>query len=93
MKARKIENAKKFTDIPNVGKRIESDLLYLGYKKPIDLVGADGFQMYEALCKKTKVKHDPCVLDTFLAIADFASGGSAKKWFRFTSLRKEKYKV
>ncbi len=93
MKAKSIEKAEKLIDIPNVGPRIAADLVFLGYKKPKDLVGADGFKLYETLCKKTGVRHDPCVLDTFLAIADFVAGGPPRKWFKFTALRKKKYKI
>lgn len=91
MKARKASEAKKFTDIPNVGPRVARDLVTLGYKTPSDLEGKNPFELYTRLCIKTKVRHDPCVLDTFMAVTDFMDGGIARDWWYYTQKRKQKY--
>lgn len=93
MKARTIREAILFTHIPNVGPRIAADLVHLGFKKPLDLKGQDPLEMYKRLEKLTKSRQDPCVLDTFMAVVDFANGGVARKWFRFTKERKGKYRL
>ena len=93
MKARIIEEAKKFTDIPNVGPRIAEDLILLGFKNPQKLKGKDAFEMYKRLEELTNSYQDPCVLDTFMAVVDFANGSPARKWFRYTLQRKLKYKI
>jgi hypothetical protein len=79
---------KKFQDIPNVGKAIEKDFILLGIKKPIELATRDPYQMYDDLCRITNKRHDPCVIDVFLSVVDYMSGGSAKKWWEFTEQRK-----
>lgn len=91
MKARTRDAVTKFTDIPNVGPRIADDFKTLGIKTPKELIGTDGYVLYQALCKKTKTRHDPCVLDTFMAVADFMNGGIPRKWFYFTKTRKKLY--
>jgi Pathogenicity locus len=90
-KARTACDVKKFTDIPNVGKAVAEKYQRLGFKTPSELAGKDGFVLYQKLCKKDGVRHDPCLLDTFLAVEGFMSGGVAKQWFLYTKKRKQKY--
>jgi hypothetical protein len=91
MKARTAKAATTFTDIPNVGPRVARDFVTLGFTKPADLVGKDAFVLYTDLCKKTKTRHDPCLLDVFLAVVDFMDGAPAEHWWHYTSERKRKY--
>ena len=93
MKAKTIELAKSFTDIPNVGKRVAEDLKNLGFKTPIDLKNQDVFTLYKKLCKLENQVVDPCMLDTFMAIVDFADNGNARKWWHYTNERKKKYNI
>lgn len=81
----------RLTDIPNVGKRVGRDLLMLGVKKISDLKKKDPYKMYLALCKKTKVRHDPCLLDVFMAAVDYANGAPKTPWWFYTPERKKKY--
>ena len=80
-------------DLPNVGPATEADLHVLGIQKPEQLVGPDAYEMHERLCRLTKVKHDPCVIDVFLAIVHFVNGGLAKPWWDFTEERKRSLTV
>jgi hypothetical protein len=91
MKVKSIKEAQKFQDIPNVGPRVEDDFRKLGFKKPLDLKGKNPFLMYKTLCVKTKSRQDPCVLDVFMAVVDFANGAPPKAWFSYTKERKKKY--
>lgn len=91
MKARTAKEAKKFTDIPNVGPRVARDFVTLGYSTPAELRGKDPFVLYTKLCTKTKVRHDPCLLDTFMAATDFMNGGMARDWWYYTPKRKKLY--
>ncbi len=79
-----------FEEIPNVGKRIAGDFKMLGLSAPRDLKGKDPFKLYQKLCKHTKTRHDPCVLDVFTAVVDFMNGAAAKPWWRYTAERKKK---
>ena len=74
--------------LPNVGPALATDLRLIGIAEPADLRGKDAFALYQALCRKTGQRHDPCVLDTFMAIADFMRGAPAAPWWKYTAERK-----
>jgi hypothetical protein len=80
--------ARVLTDIPNIGKSIAGDLHGLGVNTPADVAAMDPIGMYDALRTPMGQRHDPCVLDTFLAAKDFMNGGPAQPWWHFTPLRK-----
>src|SRR5436190_7661350 len=75
-------------DIPNVGPAIAVDLRQLGIELPIDLVGRDPYAMYDDLCRLTAQRHDPCLLDTFIAAVRFMEGEPKKPWWKYTAERK-----
>ncbi len=60
-------------DIPNVGPAVASDLRQLGITSPGELLGRDPYAMYDDLCRLTGQRHDPCLLDTFIAAVRFMS--------------------
>ena len=76
------------TDLPNIGPSIAGDVELLGIKSPKALTGRDPFEMYNTLCAKTGVRHDPCVLDVFISITRFMNGEDPKPWWDFTEERK-----
>ena len=84
-------DVKKFTDIPNIGLAMADDFMLLEITTPQELANCDGHELYIRLCRKTGKRHDPCVLDTFLAAVDFMQGAPAKPWWYYTKERKEKY--
>ena len=84
---------KKFTDIPNVGKAMERDFMFLGLKSPIDLKKQDAFKLYQKMCKMSGVRQDPCVLDTYLAVIDFMNGTPSRPWWHYTAERKRNYSL
>jgi Pathogenicity locus len=90
-KATHASAVKQFTDIPNIGPAMVADFKLLGILSPGELKKCDGFKLYSQLCKVTGKRHDPCVLDTFLAAVDFMKGAEAKPWFAYTEGRKVKY--
>ena len=75
-------------DLPNVGKSIAADLRLLGIKRPSQLRGKNPRKLYDALCRATGQRQDPCVLDTFMAVVDFMDGAPARPWWAFTKKRK-----
>jgi hypothetical protein len=77
--------------LPNIGVSIAADLRTLGIHHPHDLIPADPFQLYQALCRSTGQRQDPCVLDTFLAAVDFMRGAPAKPWWDYTAQRKKDF--
>jgi hypothetical protein len=81
----------KLTDIPNVGPAVEKDLHLLGITKFSQLRGRNPYKMYLDLCKKTCTRHDPCVLDVFMAVVDYAAGAPKTPWWFYTPERKKKY--
>ncbi len=75
-------------DIPNIGSAVAADLRQLGITSPGDLVGRDPYAMYDELCRVTGVRHDPCIIDTFIAAVRYMEGGPKKPWWAFTAERK-----
>ena len=74
--------------LPNVGPAMAADLRLLGVNLPQALKGRDGLQLYRALCTATGQRHDPCVLDTLLAVVDFMNGAPPAPWWAYTAQRK-----
>jgi hypothetical protein len=74
--------------LPNVGPAMAADLRLLGIQAPQALRGRDGLQLYRALCSVTGQRHDPCVLDTLLAVVDFMNGAPPAPWWAYTQQRK-----
>ena len=74
--------------IPNVGPAIAADLRLIGISSPQDLLGKDPYTMYDDLCETTGVRHDPCVIDVFIAAVRFMGGEPAKPWWKYTPERK-----
>jgi hypothetical protein len=75
-------------DIPNVGPAVAADLRRLGITSPSEVTGRDPYAMYDDLCQITGQRHDPCLLDTFIAAVRYMEGGPKKPWWKFTTERK-----
>ena len=87
-KAATAEDCHALEQLPNVGPAMAADLRLLGVHTPQSLKGRDGLQLYHALCTATGQRHDPCVLDTLLAIVDFMNGAPPAPWWMYTKQRK-----
>ena len=74
--------------IPNVGPAVAADLRRLGITSPGQLLGRDPYTMYDDLCRITGQRHDPCLLDTFIAVVRFMAGGPKRPWWKYTAERK-----
>lgn len=81
-------NIRTFTDLPNIGPAMAGDFVTLGYEHPHQLMGADPYVLYDTLCARTGVRHDPCVLDVFLSVTRFLAGEDPQPWWAFTAERK-----
>lgn len=89
MKTMTTQQISKLTDLPNVGKAIANYLNIIGIHEPSQIIGRNGYQLYEDLCRITNKNHDPCVIDVFVAIVDFMEGGEPDPWWKFTAERKK----
>lgn len=78
----------RLTDLPNVGPATAEDLKLIGIHTPRQLVGKNPVALYEDLCVKTGVRHDPCVLDVFMSITRFMDGEAPRAWWDYTPERK-----
>ena len=76
-------------DIPNIGPAVAGDLRQLGINVPADLRERDPYAMYDDLCRITGQRHDPCLLDTFIAAVRFMAGEPKKPWWKYTAERKK----
>jgi pathogenicity locus Cdd1 protein len=75
------------TSMPNIGPKVAAKLRRLGINAPEDLRGQDGEDLFERLCAIDGRRHDPCLLDTFLAAVDYADGGPARPWWEYSRER------
>jgi hypothetical protein len=91
MKSISREEVKRLEDLPNVGRAVAADLRLLGLSQPHDLLGVDPYELYTRLQKITGKRHDPCMLDTFMAVSHFMKTGEALAWHAFTEQRKRLY--
>jgi len=78
-------------DIPNVGPAIAANLRLIGVSSPGDILGKDPYKMHKELCRITGVRHDPCVIDVFIAAVRFMGGEPSKPWWKYTSERKRTF--
>ena len=76
------------TAIPNVGPAVARKLRTLDVRGPDDLRGQDPEALFERLCAQDGRRHDPCLLDTFVAAVSWADGGPARPWWEFSRERK-----
>lgn len=91
MKARHALEAKRLQDIPNIGPRMAADFHLLGIHAPSDLKGKNALTLYKKINKLYGTRHDPCVLDTYLAAIDFMNGASPQPWYTYTKKRKRDF--
>ena len=77
--------------LPNIGPSLAADLRSIGVQQPQDLADKDAFHLYQALTQLTGLRHDPCVLDTFMAATDFMRGAAPRPWWTYTAQRKQRY--
>lgn len=75
-------------DIPNIGPAMVGDFRTLGVYAPSQLPGCDPYELYDELCRLTGVRHDPCVLDTFISAVRFMEGAPSMPWWKYTPERK-----
>ncbi len=85
------DQIKDFCQIVNVGPATAGDFEDLGIDTPQELIKQDPAEMYTRLCKVTKIRHDPCVLDVFMAAVDYMNGNPPKAWWEYTDDRKKLY--
>lgn len=76
------------TTLPNIGPAIARKLRRLGIERPRDLSGQDGEELFERLCTMDGRRHDPCLLDTFVAAVDHANGAPARPWWEYSRERR-----
>jgi hypothetical protein len=74
--------------LPNIGPAIARKLMRLGIEQPGDLRGRDPEQLFRQLCDLDGRRHDPCLLDTFVAAVDHANGAPARPWWYYSRQRK-----
>jgi hypothetical protein len=88
MKSPDIKTVSRLEALPNIGKAMAGDLRLIGIDHPKKLIGKDPFKLYEALCRTTGIRHDPCVIDAFMSAVHFMGGGEPRPWWSFTDERK-----
>ena len=90
-KARRAGECEVLEQLPNIGPSLADDLRSIGIQTPQQLASEDAFALYQALCRVTGKRQDPCVLDTFIAAVAFMRGGEPRPWWSFTAQRKAQF--
>jgi hypothetical protein len=85
------DRVRRLSDLPNVGPAMTRDFELLGISTPWQLCGKDPLALYQSLCRKTGVRQDPCVLDTFISVTRFMNGEAPQPWWAYTAERKRRY--
>ena len=83
-----VRQVARLEDIPNVGPAVAGDLRRLGITSPAELPGRDPYALYDDLCRITGQRHDPCLLDTFIAAIRYMQGAPKRPWWKYTAERK-----
>ena len=81
------------TDLPNVGSAVADDLRLLGIEHPSQLIGLCPYALYERLNHINGLRHDPCMLDTFISLTRFMNGEPPQPWWHYTAERKSRTKA
>lgn len=63
----------------------------LGIRAPRELAGRDPRALYQALCRATGTRQNPCLLDAFTAAVRLAQDGPALPWWRRTAERQRRF--
>jgi hypothetical protein len=83
---------RKLQDLISVGPAIRRDFEMLGVYTVAELALRDPEKLYNDLCRKTKTRQDPCVLDTFRAAVAQARNPNLPEeqcvWWYWSRLRK-----
>lgn len=77
-----------FQTIPNVGRATAEDLVRLRVRSVRDLAKKKPMALYRAICALDGARHDPCVIDVFMAAVEFAKTGQCRDWWEYTAERK-----
>ena len=70
-----------------VGPATLGDLELLGVRRLEQLAKAKPQALYDKLCRLTKARQDPCVLDVFSMLVHRAQGNGARPWWEFSRMR------
>ena len=86
--ARKVRQVARLEDIPDVGPAVAGDLRQLGIATSAGLPGRDPYALYDELCRITGHRHDPCLLDTFIAAVRYMERAPTRPWWKYKGERK-----
>ena len=79
---------RELADLANVGPATLRDFHALGIRTSAQLARQDAFKLYDRLCRRTGKRHDPCVIDVFMATIAQSRGAAPQPWWKFTAQRK-----
>lgn len=85
--------ARQLDDLYSVGPATVKDFNLLGITAVEQLKDKVAITLYDNLCKATKMRHDPCVIDVFRAAIEQAKDPALTRekcqWWYWTKVRKQ----
>ncbi|MBK8179624.1 MAG: mitomycin resistance protein [Planctomycetes bacterium] len=73
--------------LDHVGPATVGDLELLGVRRLSQLARRSPQGLFDALCRRTGTRQDPCVLDVFTMLTSLARGEPARPWWEFSRER------
>lgn len=88
-----MQDSRKLSDLDSIGPAMLKDFELLGIRSVSQLAKKDPQNLYDQLCKITKARQDPCVLDTFCCAVAQAKNPNLPKeqrrWYWWSRKRKK----
>ncbi len=89
-------DSRQLLDLYSIGPAAVKDFHLLKIKSVDDLRNNDANNLYNQLCRITKTKHDPCVIDVFRCAIEQAKDPKLDRikcdWWYWTQFRKKSEK-
>lgn len=86
-KAMSAADRKAWLALDYVGPATVRDLDRLGIRRLDQLARREPQDLYDRLCRLTRARQDPCVLDVFSMLVSRANGGPSRPWWEFSRKR------
>ena len=82
---------RKLEQILTIDPSIANDLRDIGSHAPAQPIGQERDAWYKRVNRITRLRHDSCICDCFIATVRYMGGGEAVPWWTWTAERKHSF--